>query len=113
MKLNNSNEINTHFLFDKVNYKWLLIGLGVIVLGFILMSGGGSDDPKVFSEDIFNFRRIRLAPTVVLLGFGITIYSIIKNPSSGIVTDVSEKLSATEPVQPKEESKLITPNKKK
>lgn len=68
------------FLFEKANYKILLIGIAVIVLGFILMSGGGSDDPKVFSDEIFNFRRIRLAPTVVLIGFGITVYSIIKNP---------------------------------
>ena len=52
----------------------------MIALGFILMSGGGSDDPNVFNEDIFNFRRIRLAPTTVLIGFGITIYSIFKNP---------------------------------
>jgi Protein of unknown function (DUF3098) len=73
---NNKN----NFLFEKVNYKFLLIGLGVIALGFILMAGGGSDDPKVFNEDIFSFRRIRLAPTVVLAGFGITIYSILKNP---------------------------------
>ncbi len=70
---------NTHeFLFEKVNYKFLLIGLGVIALGFLLMSGGGSDDPKVFNEAVFSFRRIRLAPTVVLIGFGITIYSIFK-----------------------------------
>ena len=68
------------FLFKKENYKLLLIGLAVIALGFILMSGGGSDDPKVFSEDIFSFRRIRLAPAIVLLGFGIAIYSIFKNP---------------------------------
>ncbi len=68
------------FLFDKINYKILLIGIAVIALGFLLMSGGGSDDPKVFSEDLFNFRRIRLAPTLVLIGFGITIYSILKNP---------------------------------
>jgi len=67
-----------HFLFEKVNYKFLLIGLGVIALGFILMSGGGSDDPNVFNEDIFSFRRIRLAPTIVLLGFGITVFSIFK-----------------------------------
>jgi hypothetical protein len=58
----------------------LLIGIAVIAIGFILMAGGGSDDPKVFSDEIFNFRRIRLAPTVVLIGFGITVYSIIKNP---------------------------------
>jgi hypothetical protein len=70
---------NTHeFLFEKVNYKILLIGLGVIALGFLLMSGGGSDNPKVFNEAVFSFRRIRLAPTVVLIGFGITIYSIFK-----------------------------------
>ena len=72
------NENKPQFLFDKVNYKFLLIGLGVIALGFILMSGGGSDDPNVFNEDIFNFRRIRLAPTVVLAGFGVVIYSIFK-----------------------------------
>ena len=68
------------FLFDKINYKILFIGIGVIALGFILMSGGGSDDPKVYSDAIFNFRRIRLAPTTVLIGFGITIYAILKNP---------------------------------
>lgn len=66
------------FLFEKVNYKILLVGIAVITLGFILMSGGGSDDPNVFNEEIFNFRRIRLAPTMVLIGFGITIYSILK-----------------------------------
>lgn len=74
------NKQQPDFLFEKVNYKILLIGLGVIALGFILMSGGGSDDPKVFNEAVFGFRRIRLAPTTVLIGFGITIYSIFKNP---------------------------------
>lgn len=71
------------FLFDQVNYKILLIGIVVIAAGFILMSGGGSDDPKVFNESVFDFRRIRLAPTMVLIGFGITIYSILKNPLKG------------------------------
>lgn len=75
-----NNEQKSEFLFDKINYKILLIGIGVIALGFILMSGGGSDNPNVFSEEIFNFRRIRLAPTTVLIGFGITIYAILKNP---------------------------------
>jgi hypothetical protein len=75
------NEENKHeFLFEKVNYKILLIGIGVIALGFLLMSGGGSDDPNVFNEAVFDFRRIRLAPTTVLIGFGITIYAILKNP---------------------------------
>ena len=79
--MENKNEIKTHFLFEKVNYKILLIGLGIIALGFILMAGGGSDDPNVFNEDIFSFRRIRLAPTIVLLGFGVTVYAILKNPN--------------------------------
>ncbi|WP_264565724.1 DUF3098 domain-containing protein [Flavobacterium sp. N3904] len=75
------NEENKHeFLFEKINYKILLIGIGVIALGFILMSGGGSDDPNVFNDSVFDFRRIRLAPTTVLIGFGITIYAILKNP---------------------------------
>ena len=72
------NKHKPDFLFESINYKILLIGIGVIALGFILMSGGSSDDPNVFNEDIFSFRRIRLAPTVVLIGFGITIYSIFK-----------------------------------
>jgi hypothetical protein len=75
------NNNKPEFLFDKVNYKILLVGLAVIGIGFLLMSGGGSEDPNVFNdEELFSFRRIRLAPTVVLLGFGITIYSILKNP---------------------------------
>ena len=74
------NNNKPEFLFSSLNYKILLIGLGIIALGFILMSGGGSKDPNVFNEEIFNFRRIRLAPTVVLIGFGVTIYSILKNP---------------------------------
>ncbi len=80
MKMKNNEENKHEFLFEKVNYKILLIGIGVIALGFILMSGGGSDDPNVFNDEIFNFRRIRLAPTTVLIGFGITVYAILKNP---------------------------------
>ncbi|EIA09274.1 DUF3098 domain-containing protein [Flavobacterium frigoris] len=75
-----NNEQKPEFLFGKANYKILLIGIGVITLGFILMSGGGSDDPNVYSDAIFSFRRIRLAPTTVLIGFGITVYAILKNP---------------------------------
>lgn len=71
-------EQNHEFLFEKINYKILLIGIIIIAIGFIVMSGGGSADPTVFSEDIFSFRRIRLAPTMVLIGFGVTIYAILK-----------------------------------
>jgi hypothetical protein len=80
-----NNEQKPDFLFEKANYKILLIGIAVIALGFILMSGGGSDNPKVFNEDVFSFRRIRLAPTVVLIGFGITIYSIFKKTTLLII----------------------------
>ena len=69
------------FIFGKKNYKWLFIGLGFIALGFMLMAGGGSDDPNIFDSSIFNFRRIRLAPTLVLIGFGIQVYAILLNPS--------------------------------
>ena len=72
-------DTNKHeFLFGATNYKILIIGLVVIALGFILMSGGSNENPNVFNEEVFNFRRIRLAPTVVIIGFGITIYSILK-----------------------------------
>ena len=79
--MENNSEHKPDFLFEKINYKILLIGVAVIMLGFILMSGGGSDNPNVWSDAIFSFRRIRLAPNVVLIGFGITIYSIFKNPT--------------------------------
>ncbi len=62
------------------NYRLMLVGLGIIVLGFVLMAGGGSDDPNVFNEDMFSFRRITLAPIVVLAGFAFEIYAIMKKP---------------------------------
>ena len=74
-------EAKSQFIFGKKNYKWMFIGLACIALGFILMAGGGSDDPNVFNPDIFNWRRIRLAPTLVLIGFGIQVYAILLNPN--------------------------------
>lgn len=71
----------TNFIFGKQNYKIMIIGLIIIALGFILMAGGGSDDPNVFNPEIYNFRRIRLAPTLILIGFAIEIYAILKNPN--------------------------------
>ncbi len=62
------------------NYKMILIGFGIIVLGFILMMGGGSEDPDVFNENIFSFRRITLAPIVVLAGFGFVFWAIMRKP---------------------------------
>jgi len=71
------SENKGEFIFGKRNYKFMFIGLAFIAIGFILMSGGGNDDPNVFNEDIFHWRRIRLAPALVLIGFGIQIYAIL------------------------------------
>ena len=68
-------------IFGKKNYLIMGIGLAVIAMGFILMSGGGSDNPAVFDASIFNFRRIHLAPALVLIGFAIEIYAILVNPN--------------------------------
>lgn len=77
------NKKSTHktFVFGKKNYRYLFIGLGFMVLGFLLMSGGKSTDPNVFNPEIYNFRRIRLAPTLVLIGLGIQIYAILLHPN--------------------------------
>ena len=73
------NQPKEEMVFSWDNYKWMLIGVGVIVLGFLLMAGGGSNDPNVFNyEEIFSWRRISLAPVVVLVGFGLVGYSIFK-----------------------------------
>lgn len=78
MKNKQKKEPSTQeFIFRKQNYIIMFVGLFFIALGFILMSGGGSDDPNVFNPDIYGFRRIRLAPTLVLLGFGIEVCAIL------------------------------------
>jgi hypothetical protein len=68
------------FAFGKENYRLMLIGLAFIVVGFLLMIGGGSDDPSVFNPEIFSFRRITLAPVLILAGFVIEIFAIMKRP---------------------------------
>jgi FtsH-binding integral membrane protein len=68
----------TH-LFDKENYKWMLIGLVVIAIGFILMAGGKSSNPNVFNEkEVYSFRRITLAPILIIAGFIIEIFAIMR-----------------------------------
>ncbi len=69
------------FIFQRKNYIWMFAGIVCIALGYILMAGGGSDDPSVFSEEIYSFRRIRLAPTLVLIGLGLQVYAILANPA--------------------------------
>jgi len=79
---NQGGQGTTEFAFGKENYRMMLIGIGVLIIGYALMVGGGSDDPEVFSEDIFSFRRITLAPIVVLAGYGAIFYAIFKKPTS-------------------------------
>lgn len=74
---------NQTFALGKENYKLLLIGFAIIVIGFILMVGGKSDDPSVFNPEIFSFRRITLAPLIVLFGFLFEIYAIMKRSKTG------------------------------
>jgi hypothetical protein len=73
---------NPKFPLGPENYKLMAIGFGIIVLGFILLAGGGSDDPEVFNPAIFNFRRVTLAPMILLFGFGFQIYAIMKRSKS-------------------------------
>ena len=69
------------FLFDKENYMWMAAGVALILIGFMLMSGGKSPDPHKFLwDEIYSFRRITLAPIVILTGFGIEVYAIMKLP---------------------------------
>ncbi len=76
-----SNKDNAGFALGRENYKLMAIGFGIIVIGFLLMIGGKTDDPNEFSDAIFSFRRITLAPLIVLAGFVFEIWAIMKKPS--------------------------------
>jgi len=82
--MENKTKQSSAFVFEKKGYIILLIGLAFIIVGFVLMSGGGSDDPAVFNPEIFSFRRITLAPLVVMTGFAIEIYAIMRKPSKEV-----------------------------
>lgn len=69
--------------FEPLNYKLLLIGIGIVIIGFILMSGGGSGDPNVFhADELFSARRITIAPITCLIGYGFIIYAIMRKPAN-------------------------------
>ena len=65
------------YLFNKRRYRFLIISIFIIGIGFVLMSGGESTNPEIFNNEIYNFRRIRLAPFLVVLGFILCIFSIL------------------------------------
>ncbi len=81
-KQERKEERKEYFVFERKNYLFMIIGLLVIAFGFILMSGGGSDNPEVFNPDIFSPRRIRLAPIIVIIGFAIEVYAILLDPKT-------------------------------
>lgn len=68
------------FAFGKENYILMFAGVALIILGFILMTGGSSKDPNIFNEEMFDFRRLTLSPILILIGFGVEIVAIMKRP---------------------------------
>lgn len=75
--------------FSKENYYIILAGVGLLILGYLLMIGGGSDDPNVFNPEIFSARRVTVAPLTLLLGFVVVLYGIMKTPKK--VTDTPKE----------------------
>lgn len=76
-----ASQTEDELAFEPLNYKLLLIGIGIVILGFILMSGGGSGDPNVFNEaELFSARRITIAPITCLIGYVFIIYAIMRKP---------------------------------
>jgi len=74
------NAHGTGFALGKENYRLLIIGFAIIIIGFLLMIGGKADSPQEFNPEIFSFRRITLAPIIVLFGFAFEIFAIMKKP---------------------------------
>lgn len=74
--------MKTTFLFERGNYVLMLAGLALIVLGFLLMSGGGSEDPNVYNSELFSARRIVVAPLFVVIGFALEVWAIMRKPKA-------------------------------
>jgi len=77
------NEKKSVTFFHRENKMWMLIGAGLMILGFLLMIGGKSNDPNVFNkEEVYSFQRITLAPILIIAGLVVEIYAIMKRPKS-------------------------------
>lgn len=75
-------------LFNKENFTWMLIGVAVLIVGFLLMAGGGSPDPNVFNKaEVYSARRITVAPIIILIGLAIEIYAIFRQPKPAAAAD--------------------------
>ncbi|MDD3740636.1 MAG: DUF3098 domain-containing protein [Bacteroidales bacterium] len=81
-EVKNIQEPETGFVLGKKNYIIIAAGFALIIIGFILMSGGKSEDPNIFNPEIFNFRRITLAPIFILIGFIAEIFAIMWRPKN-------------------------------
>ena len=75
--MKNKKPSNKELLFAKKNYLISFIGIIFIIIGYVMMSGGGSNDPNIFNYEIYNFRRIKLAPLLVIIGLAIQFYAIL------------------------------------
>lgn len=75
-------EEGPRFAFNKQNYLLVIIGLVVLIIGFLLLIGGGSEDPAVFNDSLFDFQRLTLAPILILSGYIIEIFAIMRLPKS-------------------------------
>ena len=76
-------EKNTSVLFGRENYKWMLIGLVIMAIGFFLMTGGKSSDPNVFNDkDVYSTTRITIAPILIIAGLIIEIFAIMRKPKT-------------------------------
>lgn len=71
------NRPKMNFAFTAKNYQLMLAGIIVLIIGYITLSGGGSKDPNVFSEELFSARRMVVAPIILILGYGLVAYSIM------------------------------------
>ncbi len=86
------DKANHRFAFQKLNYKILLVGLAINVLGFILMIGGESPDPTKFNaNELFSPVRITVAPILIIAGYLVMIYAIMKKPKNTNVSDETNK----------------------
>jgi len=74
--------MKTTFLFERSNYVLMFAGLALIVLGFVLMSGGGSEDPNVYNPELFSARRIVVAPFLIVVGFAVEVWAIMRKPKA-------------------------------
>ena len=94
---------------SKENFKYIIIGCVVVIVGFALMSGGGTEDPNTFNEEeLFSFRRITLAPFLVMVGYGIVLFGILKRPKKAVTVDIIDN---KEDVDEKESNEKILDDK--